>query len=282
MIHELEPRHFNNSYRLAEPKEGDMVISMHDGRILLAKQDDVSFPCYEELPEEYCDSHTFTYLFSIDDMRFFLCRDLEMDGYHYDAMQSLRGAAPQHMVYAGLVGMQLGRWYDAHKYCGRCGALMEHDEKERMMYCPACGQMEYPKICPCAIVGVIHDGKILVSQYRGGFTNHYALIAGFAEIGETIEDTARREVFEETHVHIRNLRYYKCQPWPFSESLLFGFYAELDGSDEITIQEDELSMAKWVTPEEIYETPDNFALTNEMLCKFKANYGKPEWEEMFR
>ena len=54
------------------------------------------------------------------------------------------------------------------------------DERERMMRCPVCGQMEYPKICPCVIVGVMHKGKILVSWYKNGFRDHYALIAGFA------------------------------------------------------------------------------------------------------
>ena len=73
------------------------------------------------------------------------------------------------------------------------------------------------------------------------------------------------------HLHVKNLRYYKSQPWPYSESLLFGFFCELDGADDIIIQEDELAMAKWVTPEEIFEIPDNFALTNEMICKFKQD-----------
>lgn len=191
--------------------------------------------------------------------------------FHYETTRYLRGAAPQHMCYAGLVGAQLAGWYAAHRFCGGCGTRMIPDGRERMMRCPACGQMEYPKICPCVIVGVMHEGKILVSWYKNGFRDHYALIAGFAEIGETIEETVAREVYEETHLHVKNLRYYKSQPWPYSESLLFGFFCELDGADDIIIQEDELAMAKWVTPEEIFEIPDDFALTNEMICKFKQD-----------
>lgn len=72
---------------------------------------------------------------------------------------------------------------------------------------------------------------------------------------KSIEETVAREVYEETHLHVKNLRYYKSQPWPYSESLLFGFFCELDGADDIIIQEDELAMAKWVTPEEIFEIP---------------------------
>ena len=107
----------------------------------------------------------------------------------------------------------------------------------------------------------MHDGKILVSQYKGGATDHYALIAGFAEVGETIEACVAREVFEETHLHVKNLRYYKSQPWPFSDSLLFGFFCDLDGDDHIIIEEDELAMAKWVSPEEIREENNDYSLT---------------------
>lgn len=104
--------------------------------------------------------------------------------FHYETTRYLRGAAPQHMCYAGLVGAQLAGWYAAHRFCGGCGTRMIPDGRERMMRCPVCGQMEYPKICPCVIVGVMHEGKILVSWYKNGFRDHYALIAGFAEIGE--------------------------------------------------------------------------------------------------
>ena len=71
------------------------------------------------------------------------------------------------------------------------------------------------------IVGIVHNDRILMSKYAGRGATHYALIAGFAEIGETIEETVRREVYEEVGLHVKNLRYYKSQPWSFSDSLLF-------------------------------------------------------------
>lgn len=275
MIQDLAPLHFDITYYKQQPEKEDKLISLKEGRLLLeGDRETIGLPDYGMVPEAYANSHTFTYLFSISGSRFFLCRELELPGYRYEEMAYLRRGGPQHLIYAGLVGMQIGRWYDAHRYCGRCGSPMRASEEERMMYCPDCGQMEYPKICPCVIVGIIHDGKILVSRYRNSSSTRYALIAGFAEVGETIEDTVDREVYEETHLRVKNLRYYKCQPWPFSESLLFGFFCELDGSDEIIIEEQELEMAKWITPEEIIEEPDNFSLTNEMLCKFKQDYGR--------
>lgn len=297
MIQDIAPYHFNNEWHKLQPDDQDWIICMQDRKLLLrGTKEKIRFPRYLELREQVQNGDRFVYLFSIGEERFFLyqqhqykereelnlmqlqkaAQQLEtVQGqqveFHYETTRYLRGAAPQHLCYAGLVGAQLAGWYSAHRFCGGCGARMIPDERERMMRCPVCGQMEYPKLCPCVIVGVVHDGKILVSWYKNGFRDHYALIAGFAEVGETIEETVAREVYEETHLHVKNLRYYKSQPWPYSESLLFGFFCELEGEDHIIIQEDELAMAKWVTPEEIFESSDNFSLTNEMICKFKQD-----------
>ncbi|WP_294785445.1 NAD(+) diphosphatase [uncultured Eubacterium sp.] len=283
MIQDIAPFHFNNEWHKLQPEDKDWIICMQERKILLrGTKEDISFPRYDELKEEVQNGDRFVYLFAVGEERFFLYQQhqykereelnlVHLQQFHYETTRYLRGAAPQHLCYAGLVGAQLAGWYAAHRFCGGCGTRMISDERERMMRCPVCGQMEYPKICPCVIVGVMHKGKILVSWYKNGFRDHYALIAGFAEVGETIEETVAREVYEETHLHVKNLHYYKSQPWPYSESLLFGFFCELDGEDHIIIQEDELAMAKWVTPEEIFESSDNFSLTNEMICKFKKD-----------
>ena len=92
---------------------------------------------------------------------------------------------------------------------------MVHDKKERMMRCEYCGQMEFPKICPAVIIGVTDGNRLLMSKYAGRDYKKYALIAGFAEIGETIEETVQREVMEEVGLKVKNLRYYKSQPWSF-------------------------------------------------------------------
>lgn len=271
MIQELYPYKLDNQYRNAVPKAGDRIISIRDHRMLIKEREDgtIDFPKIEEVGVRFQENGVSRYLFSVDETQFFLFHNLELEGYEYRTVGYLRGKAPKHLVYAGMVGWQLAGWYETHQFCGRCGQELVHDEKERMMKCPICGHMEYPKICPCVIVGVIHEDKILVTKYRDRKTNYYALVAGFAEVGETIEETVHREVMEETGVKVKNLRYYKCQPWPFSESLLFGFFCELDGSDEITMEEDELSVAKWISRDELDVTCNDFALTNEMLAVFK-------------
>ena len=129
--------------------------------------------------------------------------------------------------------------------------------------------MEYPKICPAVIIGVTDGDRILMSKYAGRTYKKYALLAGFTEIGETVEQTVAREVMEEVGLKVKNIRYYKSQPWAFSDTLLMGFYCDLDGSDEITLDREELSLAEWFERDKIPVEPSRDSLTNEMIIKFK-------------
>ena len=121
---------------------------------------------------------------------------------------------------------------------------------------------------PAVIVGICNDDKILVTEYRTGFA-HYALVAGFTEIGETLEETVQREVLEETGLRVKNIRYYKSQPWGIVDDILAGFYCDVDGETDIHMDESELKLAEWKTREELELQPDDFSLTNEMMLMFK-------------
>lgn len=129
--------------------------------------------------------------------------------------------------------------------------------------------MEFPKICPAVIVGVTDGNRILMSKYAGRTYKNYALIAGFTEIGETVEQTVAREVMEEVGLKVKNIRYYKSQPWAFTDTLLMGFYCDLDGADTITLDENELALAQWFDREDIPEVLSTESLTNEMILRFK-------------
>ena len=147
---------------------------------------------------------------------------------------------------------------------------MKHDTKERMMYCPDCGRHEYPVLMPAVIVGITNGDKIICSKYEGRSFKQYALIAGFAEIGETIEETVHREVMEEVGLKVKNLRYYKSQPWSFSGTLLFGFFCDVDGDDTLTVDHEELSVAQWFERDKIIGQDTDSSLTNEMMMVFAA------------
>ena len=175
-------------------------------------------------------------------------------------------------VYTAFTAFHLDHWYHTSRFCGRCGKRMSYGKKERMMECPACGNQVYPRINPAVIVGVISPDhkKLLVTQYaRSRGVKVCALVAGFTEIGETFEDTVRREVMEEVGLRVKNIRYYKSQPWGIADDILAGFYCEAEEGQEVRLDTDELRSAVWQTPDEITGQPDNLSLTNEMMIYFK-------------
>ncbi len=275
MIQDIAPHKYHNEYRPVQPEE-DSFLLYFEGNKALADWDStaLSFPRFRDFPEVKQElSEQVIYLFSIDDQNFYLVRELQLPkrgAYRLDSVRGFRTAAPQWLSFAGITAHQLWHWYDSHVFCGHCGCPMVHSDKERMLQCPDCGQTEYPKISPAVIIGVIHDGKLLMSKYAGrGDVTYYALIAGFTEIGETLEETVKREVYEEVGLRVKNLKYYKSQPWSFSETVLMGFFAELDGEDTITLDTDELATAGWFTREEAPAQPLNISLTSEMIWKFK-------------
>ena len=156
-----------------------------------------------------------------------------------------------------------------NRFCGHCGHRTIPSEKERALFCPACGQTIYPRLNPAIIAGVTWNGRLLLTRYANRPMPYYALIAGFTEIGETLEGTVRREVFEETGLTVKNIRYYKSQPWATASDILAGFFCEVDGSPRIMRDPSELSEAFWAERKDIILQPDDYSLTNEMMKVFK-------------
>ncbi len=274
MIQDIEPYHLDNQYRPVPP-DGDGYAMYYEEHAVLARRTEsgIEFPRFRELErlndDVYGDA---VYLFSVNEERYYLVREINREPLSEFTMENteiFRRALPRHHAFAGITGYQLYNWYTNRRYCGRCGSLMEPSDKERMMHCDACGNMEYPKICPAVIVGVTDGDRLLMSKYAGRTYKNYALIAGFTEIGETVEQTVAREVMEEVGLKVKNIRYYKSQPWAFTDTLLMGFYCELDGSDAIRLDENELAVAEWFTREEIPEPVSQESLTNEMILRFK-------------
>lgn len=274
MIQDIQPHHLYNEYTPVPPDRDSYALYYEDHAVLLKRTEEgIAFPTFKELErlnEEIYEDYI--YLFSVDDERYYLVQEINREPLSEFTMENteiFRAADPQHYAFAGITGYQLHNWYRNHKYCGRCGRLMVRDEKERMLRCDACHNMEFPKISPAVIVGVVDGDRILMSKYSGRTYKKYALLAGFTEIGETVEETVKREVMEEVGLKVKNIRYYKSQPWAFSDTLLMGFYCDLDGGDTITLDREELALAEWFKREDIPVEPSRDSLTNEMIMKFK-------------
>ncbi|MBR6739292.1 MAG: NAD(+) diphosphatase [Oscillospiraceae bacterium] len=279
MVHEIFPKKFDNQYRPEKKPGANAFVTQFVGRDLLCRVDENEL----QLPrrKQFSDGdEAFIYLFSIDADEYYLLHEntrREMEGWSYRDINLFRNEKPQHIAYAGVSAWHLYCWYRDSEYCGRCGTKAEHDGKERMMHCPKCGNMMFPRIMPSVIVGVINGDSILLTQYNRPGAKRTALIAGFTEFGETIEETVTREVMEEVGLKVKNLRYYKSQPWGISGGgLLFGFWCEVDGDGTITIDGVELADAAWVSREELQRdfVDTGIALTGEMIRVFSEGREK--------
>ncbi len=276
MIQDIEPRIFKNSFMNRTPEASDLFLSYEgEGVLVREDKDKLWYPSFADFQEQFPDlMHQATYLFSIDDINYYLTAEKGLDtvpGWTYASTGRFRTEPKYWRSFAGVVGWQLNRWYANHRFCSRCGAGVVHSDKERMLYCESCGFQVYPTISPCVIVAVHHGDRLLLTKYAGRSYANFALVAGFAEIGESLEQTVRREVQEEVGLKIKNLKFYKTQPWPFTDTLLTGFFAELDGDDTITIQEDELALAVWMDREDIPVAEHKISLTSEMMEAFRTH-----------
>lgn len=280
MIQDITPHRYDNAFASRrEPKDTDFVLYFEGEQVLLQEGDQLSFPTVKALCEACPARRGFlVYLFAIDETAFYLFpqeKMPELAGFSLAPINHFRDGRPEWLGYAGITACQLYRWICDHKFCGKCGNPMRPSEEERAFCCDACGSIVYPKISPAIIVAVTDGDRLLMSRYAGRPSGNYALIAGFTEIGETIEDTVCREVIEEVGLKVKNLRYYASQPWSFSDSLLMGFFADLDGSAEISLDESELAEARWFKREEVPEPKGLLSLTGTMVEAFrKGQYPK--------
>jgi len=268
MIQDIRPGLYHNEYRPLPPRDGDAVCIFRAGQVLCREDEELRLPRVAELSSR----ENMIFLFRMGEESWFLGPDdAEIPGYDWKPVSVFREARPKETAFGMITAHHLATWYSRARYCGACGTKTVPDGKERMMRCPACGNMIFPTIAPAVIVGVVNGDRILLTKYKGRPGPPRALIAGFCEIGEALEDTVRREVMEEAGLRVGKITYYKSQPWALSGSLLSGFYAELEGDDAITMQEDELGEAVWVDRRDMGEMDDGISLTREMIEHFRLN-----------
>lgn len=281
MIQDIAPHKLHNPYLPnAVPVNNSFVMIFKNGEILTFNgKDGYTFPTAGELPDALLAE--LIYLFRVDEESYFLLPvgdeepDLSMltDRYSFLNVRALNDdGAGRYRAFAAHTAKHLMDWYRDTRFCGRCGTKTVHSEKERAKVCPNCGYTMYPRIMPAVIVGVRNGDRLLITKYNRGFA-HNALIAGFTEIGETLEETVAREVMEEAGIKVKNITYYKSQPWGTANDLLAGFYCDVDGDDTVHLDDQELKYAEWLKAEDIVFQPGNISLTNEMMKKFAIDHG---------
>jgi NAD+ diphosphatase len=127
---------------------------------------------------------------------------------------------------------------------------------------------------------VHHDGQILLGRQSRFIEGTYSCLAGFVEPGESIEEAARREIFEESGIRVGEVAYHSSQPWPFPSNLMIGLIGEALGT-ELDVDYDELEDARWFPIEEVrmmqdrshpdgLATPPDISIAHQLIRWFLA------------
>lgn len=154
-------------------------------------------------------------------------------------------------------------WDQNTKYCGVCGGLMKfHTDISKR--CEHCGKEVWPQLATAVIVLVRKGDEVLLVHANNFRTDFYGLVAGFVETGETLEEAVHREVMEETGLHIKNLKYFASQPWPYPCGLMVGFTADYDGG-KIHLQRSELSKGSWFDKDHLPHIPEKLSIARHLI-----------------
>lgn len=269
MLQDIAPSVYHVEYTPKEPAEDSLCFVFQNREILETFQaGTLELPTWKELAPLASSAR---YLFSIDQQEFFLAELTGEElpkGYGWWDFRSNQDKKSKAFHFAECTAFHLSNWYRDSRFCGRCGQETRDSKTERMRLCPVCGNMIYPKIAPAVIVALTDGDRLLMTRYQGRPYKGYALIAGFNEVGETMEDTVRREIMEEVGLHCKDIRYCGSQPWGTEANILLGYFARLEGDAAIHLDRQELAQAEWLSREEIDIKPDGYSLTNHMIQMF--------------
>jgi NAD+ diphosphatase len=180
-----------------------------------------------------------------------------------------RDLGPEAFRVAGMAN-QLVDWARTHKFCGRCATPTERMKDERAMRCPACGLVAYPRITPAVIVLVQRGDEALLARGVRFPLPFYSALAGFVEVGETLEDTVAREIREEVGIEVDRIRYFGSQPWPFPHSLMLAFRAEW-ASGEIAADPREIADAHWFRADALPQIPPRLSIARTLIDSWLAD-----------
>ena len=272
MIQDILPHSFDNHF-LADKKikNNDFLLHFKANTLLMKISNEaVDLPRMSDF-RDITDTSNITFLYTLNDVSGFILWDeaetVEGD-FEYKEIGFFRTIPQKEIGWISVVGLHLRNWYIEHRFCGKCGAETYHKSDERALVCPVCNAHFFPKISPAIIVAIISNDKILLARNSNFAASWFSLIAGYVDVGETLEETVAREVKEEVGLDVKNIRYYKSQPWPLSGSLMIGYIAEADENQPIVIDNNEIVEAAWFSRDNLPSHPTNASVGGELIEKF--------------
>ncbi|HEY4241745.1 MAG TPA: NAD(+) diphosphatase [Kofleriaceae bacterium] len=188
-------------------------------------------------------------------------------------LRQLFGVLPDADFAVALRALGTLAWDRDHRHCGRDGTPTVRSQTERTRLCPLCGLSSYPRISPAVIMLVERDGRALLARNARFPVAFHSCLAGFVELGETLEECVAREVREEVGIAIADIRYFGSQSWPFSNSLMVGFTARY-ASGDIAFGDGEIAEAAWYPPDALPRIPPSgLSISRALIDDFVRRHG---------
>ncbi len=166
-------------------------------------------------------------------------------------------------------------WHESHKFCSNCGKSTEIVNSGWRRDCPSCKKEHFPRVDPAVIMLVTFDEYCLIGRGVNFKNKRYSCLAGYVDSGETLEEAAKRELYEEAGVEGYDVEYLFSQPWPFPSTLMIGMRMKAK-SKELNIDTNEIADAFWVHKDDIkavldgkegysFTLPDKRAIARNLL-----------------
>lgn len=194
------------------------------------------------------------------------------EGLGFHTLRSLYGQVDEQLFDLAGRASQILEWDRTHQFCGRCGAETGYTPSERAKKCPACGLLSFPRLSPAVIVLVERGDEVLLARHTRTTDGMYALLAGFVEPGESLEEAVRREIREESGIEVDRITYFGSQPWPFPHSLMIGFMAQYAGG-EMIVDGIEIADARWFSSTAMPKVPPKLSIARKLIDAYATRHG---------
>jgi NAD+ diphosphatase len=171
---------------------------------------------------------------------------------------------------AGLAHQML-HWERQSRFCSFCATALLPIPGTWGKRCPGCSNEHYPHIHPCIIVLVRRGDEFLLVRNAQWPADRFSLVAGFLDLGESLEECVQREVLEEAGIGVSNIRYVGSQNWPFPSQQMIGFLADY-ASGEVRPDGVEVVDARWFTMDTMPQYPGSMRSISRWILR---NYARP-------
>ena len=244
-----------------KPKPDDLIVSINSNKEILFNKKTKTF--FHVMPKEHKKAYK---IFEQNDVSFFLVEEIEelKENLEYLAKRYLYPHLDEDSLTLISRAFQIYDWIYKQKFCARTGNQLSDVNDDLSKFCTNCKRDYFPKMSPCILVAVTNNNRILLVKHNNEIRTLSTVIAGFVELGESLEECVKREVQEEVGLQVTNIKYLESQSWPFPNQLMMAFSAEAI-SDEIEIDNNELLEANWVQKDDLPHNPPEPSLSNNLI-----------------